>query len=282
MNSRVLCVVALCFVAVAMAGPAVDETPNLNSVHVNEHTTVEEALLKKLNSKCSNRDVSSCMMLKLVTYFNRLLKKSQIEVGDFEITQTTTESVSVNNARSLEEVEKMSEEAQLTTVLADKAMSFLRTRSLKWKATDEAEVVVSGKSDQDEGMSIAFSLRPTPSTNGDARKKKDQGMQALMAAAALKIGLLKALAFKALVLLVGKALLVSKLALVLAAVIGLKKLFSQEKHVTYEVVAHPHHETHHEHSSSGGHDSYGGGGGWGRNYETATNTHPYRAHIPKV
>lgn len=32
MNSRVLCVVALCFVAVAMAGPAVDETPNLNSV----------------------------------------------------------------------------------------------------------------------------------------------------------------------------------------------------------------------------------------------------------
>lgn len=100
---------------------------------MNEHTTVEEALLKKLNSKCSNRDVSSCMMLKLVTYFNRLLKKSQIEVGDFEITQTTTESVSVNNARSLEEVEKMSEEAQLTTVLADKAMSFLRTRSLKWK-----------------------------------------------------------------------------------------------------------------------------------------------------
>lgn len=69
---------------------------------------------------------------------------------------------------------------------------------------------MSGKSDQDEGMSIAFSLRPTPSTNGDARKKKDQGMQALMAAAALKIGLLKALAFKALVLLVGKALLVSK------------------------------------------------------------------------
>lgn len=70
------------------------------------------------------------------------------------------------------------------------------------------------------------------------------------------------------------------MALVLAAVIGLKKLFSQEKHVTYEVVAHPHHESHHEHSSSGGgHDSYGGGGGgWGRNFNAGELA--YKAHIP--
>lgn len=73
------------------------------------------------------------------------------------------------------------------------------------------------------------------------------------------------------------------MALVLAAVIGLKKLFSQEKHVTYEVVAHPHHEAHHEHSFSsgggggggGGHDSYGG---WGRNFNAAELA--YKAHIP--
>lgn len=72
-----------------------------------------------------------------------------------------------------------------------------------------------------------------------------------------------------------------QLALVLAAIIGLKKLFSQEKHVTYEVVAHPHHE-HHEHSFSsggGGHDSYGGGGGgWGRNFEAQSLA--YKAQIP--
>lgn len=68
------------------------------------------------------------------------------------------------------------------------------------------------------------------------------------------------------------------MALVLAAVIGLKKLFSQEKHVTYEVVAHPHHS--HEHSFSGGGGGGGGGGGhdsyssgWGRNL-------PYHAHAP--
>lgn len=60
-------------------------------------------------------------------------------------------------------------------------------------------------------MTLGFSLKPDESTdNGDARKKKNNGMGMMIAAAAMKIGLLKALAFKALVLLVGKALLVSK------------------------------------------------------------------------
>lgn len=75
------------------------------------------------------------------------------------------------------------------------------------------------------------------------------------------------------------------MALVLAAVIGLKKLFSQEKHVTYEVVAHPHHSHEHSHSfgggggggghSGGGHDSYSSG--WGRNLQLA-----YKGHQPET
>lgn len=69
-----------------------------------------------------------------------------------------------------------------------------------------------------------------------------------------------------------------KLALVLAAIIGLKKLFHQEKYVTYEVVAHPHHEHHHEHSVSGG----GGHEGWGRNLDTSAGDLAYRAHKPSA
>lgn len=70
--------------------------------------------------------------------------------------------------------------------------------------------MVSGNSDKDGGLNLGLSLRPSAATEGDARKKKDNGMGAIIAAVAMKIGLLKALAFKALVLLVGKALLVSK------------------------------------------------------------------------
>lgn len=88
-------------------------------------------------------------------------------------------------------------------------------------------------------------------------------MGPLIAAAVLKIGLIGGLAFKALALLVGKALLLSKIALLLASIIGLKKLFSQGKHVTYEVVAHPHHSSSHSFDHGGGHgDSYSSG--WAR------------------
>lgn len=66
-----------------------------------------------------------------------------------------------------------------------------------------------------------------------------KNMGPVIAAGIMKIGMIGVLAFKALALLVGKALLVSKLAFLLAAVIGLKKLFSQERHVTYEVLLLP-------------------------------------------
>lgn len=58
------------------------------------------------------------------------------------------------------------------------------------------------------------------------------------------------LAFGALAILAGKALIVSKLALALASIIGIKKLISGQHH----------HESNHEVVVSGGHS----GSGWGR------------------
>lgn len=111
-------------------------------------------------------------------------------------------------------------------------------------------------------------------------------MGPLLATAVLKIGLIGGLAFKGLALLVGKALLLSKIALLLAGIIGLKKLFSHQKHVTYEVVAHPHHSASHSFSEShGGHgDSYSSG--WARNFHAqpgAPDAHEmaYSAHVKK-
>lgn len=105
---------------------------------------MEESLLKKLNTKCSSHDVSACMMLKLVTYFNRMLKKSSIEFGDVEITQTSTEDPAVAAAMSSRSLntESMSEEAQLTQMMADKIYGFIRTRSLKWKVRIPRNIVL--------------------------------------------------------------------------------------------------------------------------------------------
>lgn len=51
-------------------------------VHPSEKSQIEEALLRKINSKCAQRDGHSCMMLKIVTYMNRMLKKASIQIDD--------------------------------------------------------------------------------------------------------------------------------------------------------------------------------------------------------
>lgn len=75
-------------------------------------------------------------------------------------------------------------------------------------------------------------------------------------------GMMVALAYKALALLAGKALIVSKLALVLAGIVALKKLFSGGEHqkTTYEIVKQP--VVSHAHQYSSSHDFGGHGGDW--------------------
>lgn len=118
-----------------------------------------------------------------------------------------------------------------------------------------------------------------------AGRGKMKNMGPILAAGMMKVGMVGVLAFKALALLVGKALLVSKLAFLLAAVIGLKKLFSQERHVTYEVVAHPHHSHSEVHSGGGHHGAESYSSDWGRSLNLAPSsgdaqTLAYSAHVP--
>lgn len=89
---------------------------------------------------------------------------------------------------------------------------------------------------------------------GDGKKKGAWIMIPLLLA-----GTFIPLAYGALALLAGKALIVSKLALVLASIIGIKKLVSQSG---------GHHESSHEVVVAG----HGGGSGWAR---------AYSAHAPK-
>lgn len=73
------------------------------------------------------------------------------------------------------------------------------------------------------------------------------------------------MAYGALALLAGKALIVSKLALVLASIIGIKKLVSGSN---------GHHESSHEVVVGHGHS------GWGRNSEIPHNL-AYSEYVPK-
>ncbi|XP_055908880.1 uncharacterized protein LOC129943445 [Eupeodes corollae] len=97
----------------------------------------------------------------------------------------------------------------------------------------------------------------------ESRKKKDKkGGGAYIMIPLLLGGTFVPIAYGALAMLAGKALIVSKLALVLASIIGIKKLLNSggSKESQHEVVV-----------SSGGHSS-----GWGRDIDLA-----YNAYDPK-
>ncbi|VVC45852.1 Protein of unknown function DUF1676 [Cinara cedri] len=236
------------------------------------HVIHEDELIQKLNTKCSAKDVSSCVMLKLVTYMNKLMKKNNFEIGEMmEIAKKDDGKTDVSAASDDVEVVRMdsgrgySDESVFGEVMADKLRKYVQSRSLKIKVLPEADFVVSTSPEQDGSLNFGMSFRSGRDLESGRGKNKNMGP--MMAAMMMKMGMLKVLAFKFLALLVGKALLVSKLAFLLATVIGLKKLFSQQKHVTYEVVAHPHHEAH----SS---DSYSSAG-WGRSSSEAAHNMAY-------
>ncbi|GAB1865656.1 Osiris 3 [Camponotus japonicus] len=228
------------------------------SATLTDRAKYEEELLRKLNSKCSQNDISSCVMLKLVTYMNKLLKKASIELtDDIEIRKTSQTSEDVI---TFEAGRSKDDETQFLDLIANKFYAFIKSRSIKWRILPEDDIVVSASEDETGSLNLGLSIERADKPIQDGRGKKNN-MGPLIAAAVLKMGLIAGLAFKALALLVGKALLLSKIALLLAGIIGLKKLFSQGKHVTYEVVAHPHHD--HGHG-----DSYSSG--WGRSFNEQT------------
>jgi Protein of unknown function (DUF1676) len=146
-----------------------------------------------------------------------------------------------------------SDEESLGVLVGDKVWKFLHSRSLKWKISDLANLMMAP--DQNGKLNIGLKVDTKRALEEGRGKMKNSGP--LVGAIIAKATIFGALFLKAIALLVLKALIISKVALLLSAVIAIKKLLSK-KHVTYEVVAHPHHGHEHHH-----HETHG----WGRALE---------------
>jgi Protein of unknown function (DUF1676) len=126
-----------------------------------------------------------------------------------------------------------SDDAALSMLIVDKIWTFVRSRALKWKMTDFSDLLISAS--EKGRINVGLSVDAKRALIEGRGKMKNSGP--LLAAVILKGALLGILAFKALFLLSGKALIVSKLAFLLSSLIGVKKLLSGKgKHVTYEIV----------------------------------------------
>ncbi|XP_045455508.1 uncharacterized protein LOC123665218 [Melitaea cinxia] len=220
---------------------------------------------------CLKKDSISCLKYKFFSYVDKMIgQKESFSLTDgVTVVRASDVPPETGAPRALDPVSKMK--------------NYLETHSLR--------VEVKGSDVIDTVSSVGRALEDTVSSftedndleEGRGKKKKAAKiMGPLIAAVMLKMMALMPLAIGAIALIAGKALLIGKLALVLSAIIGLKKLLSQQKHVTYEVVAHPHHTSSHTSShdyggssgyggDTGGYSSGGGGGGhsggWGRSLD---------------
>ncbi|GLH12218.1 Uncharacterized protein GBIM_16972, partial [Gryllus bimaculatus] len=112
-------------------------------------------------------------------------------------------------------------------LIANKVWAFVKSRSLRWNIFPEADVVLSASPDNEGALNLGLSMRAGKAV--EMARKKNNNMGPLLAAGVMKLGLIGGVAFKALALLVGKALILSKIAFLLGAILWLKKLFSQQR-----------------------------------------------------
>ncbi|CAD1474662.1 unnamed protein product [Heterotrigona itama] len=246
----------------------------------------ENDLMATIYSDCLKKESINCIKYKVFSYVDKMLAdKEDITLTD-GITVVKTSNAEEGAPRSIES-------SDLDTLLFDRLGRFLKTHSVKvdLKGTDILGAIESAGRSFEDFTDNAVESR-------GKKKKAQKILGPLMMALALKAAALLPLALGAIAAIAGKALLVGKIALVISAIIGLKKLLSSSgKHVTYEVVSHPHHSSSHIVShDDGGHGGggYGGGGadyggysgssghGWARSLPQDAHELAYRAHQPQT
>ncbi|KAG8038536.1 hypothetical protein G9C98_006232 [Cotesia typhae] len=224
------CYITLAILVVSAAGRSTDSIAKTNSIDEQTgRSSAANGLLGELRyvyqvyKECSGEEMSSCLKLKLVTAMDRVSRSAQLNIAEgvtvvrdensrekIEEAPKTPQEIEASLPRALED-----KEDALNTMIFDKFVRFFQSHTLKLKLPNVEEL--------------------SRSLTEEGRGKKKKNMGGLLAIPLLIGGTLVPLALGALALLAGKALIVSKLALVLASIIGLKKLVSGHEH-GHEVV----------------------------------------------
>lgn len=257
-TAAVTCVLAA-LATVSLALPA-EEVVRGNAAQSRNSVGTENGLMDSIYSDCLRKDSVNCVKYKLLSFVDKMVDQKD----NFALTEgvTVIKTQGVVPADGEGAPRQLSGDESIDALIMNRVQNFLSSHTIKvdLKGSDVVNAVSStGRALRDVSESL-FDDDVT-GVAGESRKKKKHAkiLGPLLLAFGLKAAALLPLVLGAIALIAGKALLIGKIALVLSAVIGLKKLLSQEKHVTYEVVAHPHHSS--SHSSSHG-DAFASGSGY--------------------
>lgn len=251
--------VLLLATAIAQALPQPEQ--EARSLYSKNSIQTEYDVFESIYKDCLQKDSASCMKVKFLSFFDKWFG-AQGQKDTFTIAEGVTV---VKTTDKSDGAPRANTDGSMESVILGKVQNFLQTHTIK--------IDLEGSKIMNAVTSTGRALNDVVDTltdddleeEGRGKKKKAQKLLGpLMAALAMKAAALIPLALGAIALLAGKALIVGKIALVLSAILGLKKLLSggHGKHVTYEVVSHPHHSSSHVSA----HDSFGGGGGGGGGY----------------
>lgn len=245
-------------------------------------------------NQCLNKDdVVWCFKVQGAKLMGRALKFQNINIiegvalvkkndSDLRTGRSSVVDLKLNN-RDLENLSMKS----LDSLLMERFLSFMRSRQLQ---VNMPRLLNFGKlNSQDIWQNIMdfFNLNTSSGEEAEGRKKKDDKkyLGPFIAAVMLKAAILK-MAYHSIAIVAGKALIVGKIALIISAIIGLKKLVSSEggEKTTYEIVKHPQVQQSHTYSSShaGEYEGHEGGSSYHRSMddEMMMQDKAYNAWVP--
>jgi hypothetical protein len=233
------CVVLIAFVATASSA-----------------STTESAFraMKKIYTVCEESDeLFKCMKIQALKLTDRALKLPNIKITDglsiIKKEDANLESRSMGHTDFDSEKVTNLPSAQVDEMIVERINKFMDSHQLS------------------VNVPRLLNSAETPRLIEEGRKKMKKYMGPFIAAMALKGGILT-MVYHSIAIVAGKALIIGKIALVISAIIGLKKLVTPEGHekTTYEIVKHPHVSNSHTYSSSSGGDFEGHEGHYHRSF----------------
>lgn len=279
MDNRLGLLIALLLAAIVGQRPscALEHSSSSSSGSGNNSTGgTESGLLRSMRhvyAQCADsEDIFWCCKLHGARLLGRALKVQQLSIVDGvslvrrsaggEDTRTGRASLAESqlNNRDLEHMSSKS----LDALLLERFLNFLHSHQLQ---VNLPRLLRYGEHNSQHWLQslLGYLLPGEAGDEGEGRKKKDDKkyLGPFIAAVLLKTAILK-MAYHSIAIVAGKALIVGKIALIISAIIGLKKLVSHDggEKTTYEIVKHPQVQQSHTYSSShqgdfgdsGGHD----------------------------
>lgn len=254
--------------------------------------------LRHIYANCAeSEEVFKCFKVQGAKLLGRALKVQNIAIlegisivkkleNETRTARSRVHNMNLNN-RDLDRLSSKS----LDTILMERFISFIQSRQFQISLP---RLLSFGQRNSQDLMKYVMNIvqgitqifeDDTDSSEGRDKKKDDKKyLGPFIAAVMLKAAILK-MAYHSIAILAGKALIVGKIALIISAIIGLKKLVSHDSEkTTYEIVKHPQVQQSHTYSSShaGEYESGHEGGAYHRSIddEMLMQDKAYSAWVP--